>query len=250
MDSPRAADGERRVTADQWDTDGWQILASEADKVSFEVAKSVYERLVFQFSSIGKFWKSYAEHLAREQEDDHEAVIAIYERAVQAAPTSIELWRSYLTFVTDLAMKVPGSKLESDAIAVHEKAVTVAGLDLNAHPLWSNYIEFLKHSTLGDSQRRDALRRVYQRAVIFFTPIFLPHVSQPSLNFVLSALLPSALTMKKDYSPNSCLLQRAPQRLLHSWHCSFFPLTVDASRLAVSSSRRYSCSQRQNGRVT
>lgn len=174
METPRARDGEQRVAADEWDIDGWQILASEAEKASFAAAKPVYERLVSQFPPIGKFWKSYAEHLARENQDNHEGIKAIYDRAVQAAPTSIELWRSYVTFASSLAIKVPGSKLETDALATYERAISSAGLDLNANPLWSHYIDFLKkHTTVSDSHRRDALRRVYQRAVMTCT-LFLP----------------------------------------------------------------------------
>lgn len=174
METPRARDGERRVTADQWDIDGWQMLASEAENVPFATAKPVYERLVSQFPPIGKFWKSYAEHLIRETPDDHDGAKAIYDRAVEACPTSIELWRSYVTFASSLAIKVPGSKLETDALATYERAIASAGLDLNASPLWSHYIDFLKkHTTLSDSHRRDALRRIYQRAVMTCTS-FLP----------------------------------------------------------------------------
>lgn len=174
MDSPRARDGERRVVADKWDIDGWQMLASEAENVPFATAKTVYERLVSQFPPIGKFWKSYAEHLIRENPDDQEGAKTIYDRAVMAAPTSIELWRSYIGFTSSLAIKVPGSKLETDSIAVCERAIAAAGLDLNANPLWSHYIDFLKrHATLTDNHRRDALRRVYQRAVMTFTSFFL-----------------------------------------------------------------------------
>ncbi|KAI0567708.1 cleavage stimulation factor 77 [Gracilaria domingensis] len=166
MDSARAADGERRVANDQWDIDGWHILASEAEKCSFQVAKPVYERLVKQFPPIGKFWRSYAEHLTREQPENHTDITAIYDRAVKSAPTSIDLWRSFLKYVSARAAEIPGSKLESDAIAVHERAVKCAGLDLNAHSLWTHYIDFVKKQTmLSDSQRRDALRRVYHRAV-------------------------------------------------------------------------------------
>lgn len=172
MDTARAEEGEKRIAADQWDIDGWLILAAEAEKVPFKDAKPVYERLVTQFPPSGKFWKSYAEHLAKEEPKSQDEILEIYDRAVKAAPTSIELWRSYLSFATNLASSVPGSKLESDALNVHERAVSAAGWDLNAHPLWSHYIEFVKKfSTLSDTQRRDSLRRVYQRAVIYDIPI-------------------------------------------------------------------------------
>lgn len=219
METPRARDGEQRVAADQWDIDGWQILASEAEKASFASANPVYERLVSQFPPIGKFWKSYAEHLARENPDDHDGIKAIYDRAVQAAPTSIEIWRSYVTFASSLAIKVPGSKLETDALATYERAISSAGLDLNANPLWSHYIDFLKkHTTVSDSHRRDALRRVYQRAVMTctsFFPLLLDNRFRLSTKepCIRATIIPSlSPSMKKeqilssDLSLNDCVL--------------------------------------------
>lgn len=169
MESQRGIEGERRVAADQWDVDGWHILAAEAEKVSLDDAQPIYERLVAQFPPLGKFWRAYVEHYVREKPDDHQQIIAIYERAVKDATTSIDLWKSYLAFSTSLAVKVPGSKLEADAISVHERALKSAGLDMNSHPLWAHYIDFIKkHTSFSDSQRRDALRRVYQRSVGYF----------------------------------------------------------------------------------
>lgn len=175
MHTARVEDGQRRVAADQWDIDGWQMLATEAEKASFADAKPIYERLVTQFPPIGRFWKSYAEHLAKDVSTDPEHVVALYERGVREAPTSIDLWRSYVSFSTSLAVKIPGSKLENDAIAVYEKALAATGVGLNSNPIWSHYIDFLKkHTTMLDNQRRDALRRVYHRAVISCTS-FLPY---------------------------------------------------------------------------
>lgn len=207
MQNARAAEGERRVAADQWDIDGWQMLAAEAEKATFTDAKPIYERLVSQFPPIGRFWKSYAEHLARGESSDPEHVKALYERAVQEAPTSIDLWRSYISFSSSLAVKTPGSKLENDAIAVYEKALVATGLDLNSNPIWSHYIDFLKkHTTLSDNQRRDALRRVYQRAVMICTSFLLYSSILSALSItshdevLCTASLPSliALRMKKE----------------------------------------------------
>lgn len=181
MDSGRIATAEQRIATDQWDIDAWQILLTEVEKSPFSDAKPIYERLVVHFPPIGKFWKSYAEHLIREDADKYDDIRTIYERAAKSAPTSVDLWLSYISFASSLALKVPGSKWESDAIAVYERAIAVAGLDLNAHPLWSHYIDFLKnHTTQSDSHRREALRRVYQRAVMIFHLahlLYLCHVS-------------------------------------------------------------------------
>lgn len=218
MDSARAADGQRRVAADQWDIDGWHILSSEAEKAPFDAAESVYETLVKQFPPIGKFWRSYAEHLTREQPNNHEAIVSLYDRAVKNAPTSIELWRSYLAYVSARAAEIPGSKHESDAIVVHERAVKYAGLDLSAHPLWTHYIEFVKKQTmLSDSQRRDALRRVYQRAVMNFNPLFCVSSERSYL---------PVLCLHAEASARPCLLPPSSKKNISSTssYCSLHAL--------------------------
>ncbi len=90
-------------------------------------------------------------------------VVAIYEAGVKDAPTSVELWRAYIAYA--LARAAPGT--ENAVVPIFERAANAAGLDLHATPLWQDYIDFLKtRASLSDSQRRDALRRVYQRSVM------------------------------------------------------------------------------------
>lgn len=177
METERAKEGERRVCADQWDVDGWNLLASETERTTFATAQSIYERLVSQFPSNGKFWRMYADHMAREGMDKEDEVITLYNRAVTDAPTSIELWHSYNSFMTARALRNSGSPHhETQVIAVHERALSDAGLDVKADLLWAQYFNFLtNHATMSDSQRRDALKRLHQRAVIllhFIFPVF------------------------------------------------------------------------------
>lgn len=181
MQTERAKEGERRVGADQWDVDGWNLLASEAERSAFLTAQPIYERLVTQFPSHGKFWRMYADHMARERMDKDDDIITLYNRAVTDAPTSIELWHSYNAFMTARAVRNSGSPLhETQLIAVHERALSDAGLDVKADVLWGQYFNFLtNHATMSDSQRRDALKRLHQRAVIllhftFPCPLFVP----------------------------------------------------------------------------
>lgn len=205
METERAQIGEKRVTADQWDVDGWQMLASEAQKSPLELAKPVYERLVTQFPPFGKFWKLYAEHLSKETPENHDDIQKVYERAVKVAPTSIDLWLSYVSFASSLARDEPGSKMEAEAIKVYERALTAAGLDLAAIPLWSHYLDFVKnHTTQSDIHRRDALRRVYQRAVMIF--ILIPSLylrTHPPAPFaylgIRAQMARSKLSFKKEH---------------------------------------------------
>lgn len=249
MDSDRIAIAEQRIAADQWDIDAWQILPAEVEKSSFSDAKPLYERLVAHFPPIGKFWKSYAEHLIREDADKHDDIRTIYERAVKSAPTSVDLWLSYVSFASSLAVKVPGSKWESDAITVYERALAVAGLDLNAHPLWSHYIDFLKsHSTQSDSHRREALRRVFQRAVMIFHLAHLPFILATSLYVpnehpcIRALPIPSifSISMKKEHllgrgwSPQVfCSLPESSTKTLVLPLCSFVDCSVPLSNVLV-----------------
>lgn len=170
MDTPRAKEVERRISADPWDIDGWNMLAIEAQRASFDVAKPVYERLVSQFPPAGKFWRMYAEHSAREDTRDATEVIEIYDRAVSDAPTSIDLWISFVTYVTNQVIQSSTPSLEAQVLAIYERALATVGLDVKAEPLWSLYINFVaNHATLSDAQRQDELRRIYQRAVMLCT---------------------------------------------------------------------------------
>ena len=166
MSARRVQEAETRVKVDEWDTDAWQTLAVEAGNAPLSSATEIYERLVERFPPCGRFWKLYAEHVGKEALGEPEKPRALYERGVNASPTSIELWRSYLAYASGRAASSPGSTLENEALALYERAIDTAGLDIGAHGLWQDYIDFLKkHVSLQDSQRRDALRKLYQRAV-------------------------------------------------------------------------------------
>lgn len=180
MDTPRARDAERRVAADPWDADAWMMLSSEAERVPLVAAKPVYERLVTRFPPVGRFWLCYAQHVARDTTSSPEDVIAVYQRAVTHAPTSIDLWRNYLTFISSRPQTDSSSTQEASALSIYEDAIKFAGLDLSSNLLWVQFIDFVtKQTSMSDSQRRDYLRRVYQRAVmkLHIVPLFLLFLS-------------------------------------------------------------------------
>ncbi len=158
--SKRQRQAEARLSSDPWDLDAWTILLQEAMQLQYADAEPLYKRLNTQFPPVARFWCPRADHAAREAPD---LVTAIFEEAVSNSPTSIELWRAYAKHAIETAS--PGAM--NNIVVVFERAVKTAGLDLLATPLWNDYIAYLRdRAVLSDPQRRDALRRVFQRAVM------------------------------------------------------------------------------------
>lgn len=189
MDSSPSALAERRVQADPWDVDSWNLLLQHAERSNFSTAKPIYERLVARFPPVGAFWRDYAQRLAADAPHESVAIIQLYERAITRAPSSIDLWRSYNAYMQSL-ISLPASPatIEADAIAVHERALSAAGLDLNANVLWSQYIELVSnHASMSDAHRSDALRKIYQRAVMPLHSLFV--VLSSFLCFPLRAMV-------------------------------------------------------------
>jgi len=130
----------------------------------------LYKRLVDQFPPIARLWLARAEHCSRFKPEE---TVTIFEQGVKNASTSIELWRAYLNhLITSVSQaEAQGQPANINGIVpVFERAVEAAGLDLQATPLWNDYVDFLRsRAVLSDPQRRDALRLVFQRAVMIFT---------------------------------------------------------------------------------
>lgn len=222
MESSRVKEAQQRVSNDQWDIDAWMVLLIEAQQSPFIHAKPVYEKLVVQFPPSGKIWRTYAEHMACSLKpgDDDAPVMDLYERAIIDAPTSVELWLSFATFATNRVIKAPttaSTTLETDAVSVHERAISVAGLDAKADVLWKRYFSFLSSRTsMSDTQRRDALRRLHQRAVMLctvFSPHFPPSMSVGVVLCIVACYvssLPKLREKKKEFSnyrPHVCVVR-------------------------------------------
>lgn len=220
MEPFRVKEAQQRVSNDHWDIDAWMVLFVDAQHSPFADAKPVYERLVAQFPPSGKIWRTYAEHMARDTHqpiDEKDAsVIALFERAVIDAPASVELWNSYATFISNRVVAstaTDSSSLEAEAISVFERAVSTAGTDIKADVLWNRYLSFLmNHTSMTDTQRRDFLRRVHQRAVMLCT-VFSPLLPCLCL-LVSSCVLPL-------FSCQSLNLEKKKKEFLnHPWFLS------------------------------
>lgn len=149
-----------RVDADPWDTDAAQALVSEAASgLPYEEAAPILAAASQRFPSSSRVWRLAADAAARVVPLDVGKVKGIYEEAVSAAPTSIDLWRDYARW----AEASPDAGI--DVAGVFERGIKVAGVDLMSNGLWSDYLSWLKRADMGEMPRRDALRKVYQRAV-------------------------------------------------------------------------------------
>lgn len=94
--------------------------------------------------------------------------------------SSVELWKLYLKFLTDSFHGDPSAR--QDIINAFEMALSLVGYDITSTPIWQgmyaffifsllpDYIKFLKSyhvsNKVEDSQRMEAVRRLYQRAVV------------------------------------------------------------------------------------
>lgn len=168
--SARQKNIEARLSADEWDVDAWMQLLQLASSQPWPQADILYKRLVDQFPPIARLWLARAEHCSRFKPEE---TVTIFEQGVKNASTSIELWRAYLNhLITSVSQaEAQGQPANINGIVpVFERAVEAAGLDLQATPLWNDYVDFLRsRAVLSDPQRRDALRLVFQRAVMIFT---------------------------------------------------------------------------------
>lgn len=222
METPRGMEAHRRVTADQWDVDAWNMMANEATHSTYALAKPLYDRLTVQFPPVSKFWRSYTEHLLSNDPDQDE-VVHLYNRALAHTPTSIELWQAYISYMIQLQQKNPGL-MEAKVVDIIERAIATAGLDLKADIIWTQYINFVaRQAAMTDDQRKDDLRRIYQRAVCYTHPYLTPPLDFTNSSFYSSfsvswLLLFLSFILSSPSSTSQLLFHKQPHPLLHSQH--------------------------------
>ncbi|KAF5190160.1 Pre-mrna-processing factor [Thalictrum thalictroides] len=117
--------------------DTWTSHIAEIEKTSpvdIEKISLVYEDFLSEFPLCYGYWRKYAAHKARLC--TVEKVVEVYERAVQSATYSIDLWVDYCSF---------GMLLFEDPVNVRrlfERGISFIGKDYLCNLLWDKYIEF------------------------------------------------------------------------------------------------------------
>lgn len=154
-----------RIVKDEFDTDAWMTLIAEVSQKPITTARPTYEEFLQLFPTAGRYWKIYIEHELRANNFDQ--VEKLFTRCLKQCP-HVDLWRTYLKYVTDYKSKLPNSFEE--IIKAFELAITQVGLDIASTPIWTDYINFVKsqkpNNKIEESQKMEQLRKLYQRAVI------------------------------------------------------------------------------------
>lgn len=83
----------------------------------------------------------------------------------------VDIWSFYLDYIRRMNnLSTGGSQARSVISQAYEFVLQHVGIDIQAGPIWSDYITFLKSapatSTWEEQQRSDLVRKTYQRAVV------------------------------------------------------------------------------------
>lgn len=159
---------------DEYNPATWAKLVQSLKEHEIANARPLYEYVLSRFPTASAFWKQYAD--CEISAGNMDQARDIFSRCLLLC-LDTNLWRSYLKF-----MKL--SNAEHSAESIHELKVAFEflldniGDDINAGPLWLEYIQFLQREDnsallfaaetpeMESSAQMTAIRRAYQAAVI------------------------------------------------------------------------------------
>ena len=130
---PRMLD---RIVAQPYDTEAWTLVLQEtAQQLQPEHFRPVFGQFVALFPSAAGGWRQYIE--AELRAGQLEAAQNLFEECLVMCP-ELELWRCYLRFVQN---NKGASRVE--VLQAHELLLEQVGADIDAGPLWSEYLALL-----------------------------------------------------------------------------------------------------------
>ena len=167
-DIPELAHAENLVFRNVYDTRAWETICGQAQNLSLDRARPLYERFLRRFPTAGRYWKYYAEHEHREG-SDVEQVNAVLERGL-VNTVSCELWRFYTEY-----QKVSHPE-ENEAEIVDKafkRAIDEMGASYDALHLWKDYVGWLQdrlaavnpNDQFEAGKLQNHLREAYKRAI-------------------------------------------------------------------------------------
>ncbi|VVA91694.1 unnamed protein product [Arabis nemorensis] len=160
--------------ADKYNVEEAEALAKRALHLPIAQATPIYEQLLSLFPTSARYWKQYVEAQMAVNNDD--ATKQIFSRCLLTC-LQVPLWQSYIRFIRKVYDK-KGAEGQEETTKAFEFTLNYIGTDIASGPIWTEYITFLKSmpalNPQEDSQRKIALRKVYQRAIL--TPTH--HVEQ------------------------------------------------------------------------
>ncbi|KAL3843930.1 hypothetical protein ACJIZ3_001333 [Penstemon smallii] len=160
--------------ADKYNVEAAEALANEAMRLPMSGAVPIYEQLLSTFPTSAKYWKQYVE--AQMAVNNDEATRQIFSRCLLNC-LQVPLWRCYIRFIRKINDK-KGIEGQEETKKAFDFMLNYVGADIASGPVWMEYIAYLKslpvQTTLEESQRMTAIRKIYQRAVVMPTQ----HVEQ------------------------------------------------------------------------
>jgi len=166
--SERGRKAEGLLAENPYDVDAWGVLIREAQNFPVDQARELYEKLVSQFPTVGKYWKLYIDQEMKYKNFDK--VEKLFQRCLIKI-LNLDLWKTYLSYVKETKQTL--SSFREKMIQAYEFAIEKIGLDYSSYPIWCEYINFLKQGeaqgAYAENQKISQIRKVYHRAV--HTPI-------------------------------------------------------------------------------
>lgn len=136
---------------ESWDSSTWLAIFKEASGLEIKMARPFYRLFFDRFPSMGRMWKTYAEHeLGEKQFEQVQGILSM--ALIELNLRDTELWKFYLNFIkaTKLDIHVKsgdGVLLRKGRIVMqeaYETALDRIGVSVEADQIWMGYINFLK----------------------------------------------------------------------------------------------------------
>ncbi|KAL0348373.1 UNVERIFIED_CONTAM: Cleavage stimulation factor subunit [Sesamum angustifolium] len=139
------------------------VSDENADKYNVEAAE------ILANEALAKYWKQYVEAFMAANND--EATRQVFSRCLLNC-LQVPLWRCYIRFIRKVNDK-KGIEGQEETKKAYEFMLSYVGADIASGPVWMEYIAYLKsvpaQTTLEESQRMTAIRKMYQRAIVMPT---------------------------------------------------------------------------------
>jgi len=157
---------EGQIHKDIYDIDTWLELLSVIRQVTpiTDSCRQIYERFFEVYPTSAPQWKLYIEHELESLCFDK--VDAILSRCLLTCP-DVDLWLTYINYI-----RICKRGLEDEYLQVErafKSAVLHVGSDVNALPVWKEYVAFLSsipvQNAYDQQESRTHIRKVFQNAL-------------------------------------------------------------------------------------
>lgn len=148
-----------------YDLEAWNVLVKDAQAKHVDVSRELYEQLVTQFPTCGRYWKLYIEQEIKYK--NYEKVEKLFQRCLVKV-LNIELWKCYLSYIKEAKTNLQSFREKMGQ--AFDFALDKMGIDISSYSIYNDYVQFLKgvdaQGNYAENQKISAVRRVYQRGIL------------------------------------------------------------------------------------